>query len=85
MDTALSEVLVFKLFWAETATGTVTTPPIVIALDIIKYRRPHYFSTDKAFSMDTLHFQRMKEAFRARIIVATTFCTHATAQTMPLQ
>ena len=33
MDTALSEVFVFKLFRAETATGTVTTPPIVITLN----------------------------------------------------
>ncbi|AYH49216.1 hypothetical protein B6N31_16975 [Dickeya fangzhongdai] len=30
VDTALSEVLVFKLFRAETATGTVASPPIVI-------------------------------------------------------
>ncbi|PFF98405.1 hypothetical protein CRE10_20405, partial [Salmonella enterica subsp. enterica serovar Heidelberg] len=27
MGTTLSEVLVFKLFRTETATGTVTTPP----------------------------------------------------------
>lgn len=32
VDTALSEVLVFKLFRTATATGTVTTPLIVIAL-----------------------------------------------------
>lgn len=57
MDTALSEVLVFKLFRAETAAGTVTAPAIVIALDIIKHRRPHYFPTDKAFSVDTFDFQ----------------------------
>lgn len=57
MDTALSEVLVFKLFRTETATGAVTTPPIVIALDIIKYRRPHYFPTDKIFTVDAFDFQ----------------------------
>ncbi len=57
VDTALSEVLVFKLFRAESATGTVTTPSIVITLDIIKYRRAHYFPTDNAFAVDTFHFQ----------------------------
>ena len=70
MDTVLSEIMVFKLFRAETATGTVTTPAIVITLDIIKHRCPHYFPADKVFSMDTFHFQRMKEAFHAGIIVA---------------
>ena len=53
MDTALSEIMVFKLFRAETATGTVTTPAIVITLDIIKHRCPHYFPTAKAFPVDT--------------------------------
>ena len=57
MDTALREVLVFKLFRTETATGTVTTPAIVIALDIIKYRRPHDLPTDKAFTVDAFDFQ----------------------------
>ena len=50
MDTALSEVLVFKLFRAETTTGTVTTPTVVIALDIIKHRHPHDFPADKVFA-----------------------------------
>ncbi|KMK03637.1 membrane protein, partial [Pluralibacter gergoviae] len=36
MDTLLSEVLFFKLLRAETATRTVTTPTIVIALNVIK-------------------------------------------------
>ena len=71
MDTALSEVLVFKLFRAESATGTVTTPPIVITLDIIEHRRSHQFPADKALSMDTFHLQRMEEAFRAGIVVTT--------------
>ncbi len=65
MDTGLSEVLVFKLFRTEAATPTVPPPPIVITFDIIKYRCPHYFPADKVFSMDTFHFQRMKEAFHA--------------------
>ncbi|STG51239.1 Uncharacterised protein [Escherichia coli] len=73
MDTGLSEVLVFKLFRTEAATPTVPPPPIVITFDIIKYRCPHYFPADKVFSMDTFHFQRMKEAFHAGIIVAATF------------
>lgn len=76
MDTGLSEVLVFKLFRTEAATPTVPPPPIVITFDIIKYRCPHYFPADKVFSMDTFHFQRMKEAFHAGIIVAATFCAH---------
>ena len=65
MDTGLSEVLVFKLFRTEAATPTLPPPPIVITFDIIKYRCPHYFPADKVFSMDTFHFQRMKEAFHA--------------------
>ncbi|KUV50284.1 hypothetical protein AWE92_27390 [Escherichia coli] len=36
MDAALSEILIFKLFRTETATPTVPSPAIVIALDIIK-------------------------------------------------
>lgn len=72
MCTALSEALVFKLFRAETATGTVTSPPIVIALDIIDYRLPHYFPTDKAFVVNVFDFQRVKETFRTIIIVGLT-------------
>ncbi len=53
----LSEVVVFKLFRTETATGTVTSSAIVVTLDIIKRRRPHYFPTGKAFSVDTFHLQ----------------------------
>lgn len=56
MDTLLSEILVFKLFRAEAAIIAVTPPAIVIALNIIKYRRPHDFPADKAFSVDTLDF-----------------------------
>lgn len=82
VDTALSEVLVFKLFWAEIATDTVVTTPIVIALDI---RCPHYFPTDKAFTVDAFYFQRVEEAFHTSVIVTAALCTHATAQTMPIQ
>lgn len=69
----------------ETATGTVTAPAIVIALDIIKHRRPHDFPADKALTVDTFHLQRMEEAFRTGIIVTATLCTHAAVQVMPLQ
>ena len=85
MDTGLSEVLVFKLFRTETATPTVPSPPIVITFDIIKHRCPHYFPADIVFSMDALHFQRMKDAFHAGIIVTAIFCAHTAAQIMPLQ
>ncbi len=47
----------FKLFWAEAAAGTVTSPPIVIALDTIKRRRSHYFPADKAFTGGVFDFQ----------------------------
>ncbi len=40
-------------------------PAYWITFDIIKHRCPHYFPADKVFSMDTFHFQRMKEAFHA--------------------
>lgn len=76
MDTTLSEVLVFKLFRTETATGTVTTPPIVITLDIIKHCCPHYFPADKVLYVDTFHLQRMEEAFRTGIVVTTTSGAH---------
>lgn len=79
---ALSEVLVFKLFRAEAATGNVTTPPIVITLDIIKLRRPHYFPADKAFPVDTFDFQRMKVAFHAGIVITAAFRTHTPIQIM---
>ncbi|KYU58782.1 hypothetical protein AML71_21500 [Escherichia coli] len=69
MDTALSEVLVFKLFRTETTTPTVPSPAIVITFDIIKHCCPHYFPADKAFSVETFHFQRMKETFHAGINV----------------
>lgn len=85
MDTALSEVLVFKLFRTETAIGTVSAPPIVITLDIIKHRRPYDLPADKAFPVDTFHLQRVEEAFRAGIVVTTPFGTHATVQIMLLQ
>ncbi len=85
VDTALSEVLVFKLFGAETATGTVATPPIVITLDIIKHRCSHYFPTGKALSVETFHFQRVEKAFHAGVILATTLCTQAAMPIMPFQ
>ena len=62
---ALSEVLIFKLFRTEAATGTVSAPPIVITLYIIKHRHPHDFPAYKAFPVDTFHLQRVEEAFRA--------------------
>ena len=82
MDTALSEAFVFKLFGAETAIGTVTPPPIVITLDIIKHRRPHYFPADKVLSVDTFHLQRVKEAFRTGIVLTTAFAAHTAPQIM---
>lgn len=85
MDTALSEIMVFKLFRAETATGTVTTPAIVITLDIIKHRCPHYFPAAKAFPVDTFHLQRMKEAFHTGIVITVAFRTHTATQVVSLQ
>ncbi len=77
MDTALSEAPVFKLFRTETATGTVTTPAIVIALDIIKHCCPHYFPAGKVLSVDTFHLQRVEEVFRTGIVVTTaSVCMH---------
>lgn len=57
VDTTLSEVYVFKLFRTETATGTVTSPAIIITLDIFKYCRPHYFPVGKALAVNTFHLQ----------------------------
>ena len=85
MDTGLSEVMVFKLFRSETATPTVPSPAFVIALDIIKHRCPYYCPADKMFSMDRCHFQRMKEAFHAGIIVAAALSAHTATQIIPLQ
>ena len=85
VDTALSEVFVFKLFRAETAAGTVTQPAIIITLDIIKYRHLHDFPADKAFSVDTLHFQCVEKTFCTGIVVAAALCTHAAMQIMPFQ
>lgn len=84
MGTTLSEALVFKLFRTETATGTVTTPPIVITLTIIKHC-PHYFPADKVLSVDTFPPQRMEEAFRTGIVVTTTSGAHTSPQIMAFQ
>ena len=67
MGKALNEVLIFKLFRAETITGTVTSPPIAVILDIIKPRHPHYFPAGKTLSVGTFQFQRMKEVFHAAL------------------
>ena len=85
MDTALSEILVFKLFRAEPDTGAVSSPAIVATLDIIKHCRPHDFPAGKALSVDTFHFQRVKEAFHAGIVITATFRAHASTQFMTLQ
>ncbi|RWR02642.1 membrane protein [[Pantoea] beijingensis] len=77
MDTVLSEVLVFKLFRAETTAGAVASPAIVITLYIIKYRRSHYFPAGKTFSVDAFHFQRVEDALRTDIIVAVAPGAHA--------
>lgn len=85
MDLALSEVLVFKLFRIESTTGTVTAPPIVITLDIIKHCCPHYFPADKVFCVDTFHLQRVEEAFRTGIVVTAASGAHTAPQIMPFQ
>ncbi len=85
MDTHLSEGLVFELFRTETAAGTVASPAIVITLDIIKYRGPHYFTTGKVLSVDAFHLPRVEEAFRTGVIIAVASATHATVQIMPFQ
>ena len=85
MDAVLSEILIFKLFRTETATPTVPSPAIVIALDIIKHRRSHYFPVGKALAVDTFHLQRVEKAFRTGIVVATAFCAHTATQIMTFQ
>lgn len=85
MDTRLSEVPVFELFRAETAAGTMTSPAIVIAFNIIKHRDPHYFTTGKALPVDTLYFHRVEEAFCACIVLTAAFCAHAATQIMAFQ
>lgn len=85
MDTSLREGLVFELFRAEAAAGTMTTPEIVITLDIITHRCPHYFTAGKPFSMDAFHLQRVEEALRAGVIIAVPPGAHAPVQIMSLQ
>lgn len=85
VDKVLSEVLIFKLFRTESATGAVTLPAIIVILNIIKYCRSHYFPAGKALSVDSFHFQRGKEAFRAGIVIIAAFHTHAPAQIMAFQ
>jgi len=57
VDTALSEVLIFKMFRAETAAGTVAAPAIVITLYIIKHCASHYFTAGEVFIVDVFHLQ----------------------------
>ncbi|KYF09038.1 hypothetical protein AIZ23_24265 [Salmonella enterica subsp. enterica serovar Typhimurium] len=76
MGTTLSEVLLFKLIRTDTATRTVTTPPIEITLTINKHCCPHYFPADKDISQDTFHTQRKEAAFSKAILVTTTSRAH---------
>lgn len=45
-----------KQFRAETATSTVSAPPIVITLDLIKHSRLHYFPTHKILAVNAFDF-----------------------------
>lgn len=85
MYTALSDILVFKLFRAEAATSAVTTSAIVITLDIIKHRCPHYFPIYKALTVDTFDFQWVEEAFHTSIVITAAFRTHIATQVVSLQ
>lgn len=84
MDSALREGLVFELFGAETATGAVASPTIVIALNIIKHRRHHYFPAGKALAVDAFHFYQVEEAFHKGIVITASLYTHADTQIMML-
>lgn len=85
MDTALSEVLVLKLFGAEIATGNVASPPIVVILDIIKHHLSHHLPAGKVLPMDILHFQRAKEAFHTGGVIIAAFRAHAPVKIMTFQ
>lgn len=85
MDTTLSDILVFKFFRAETITGTLMPPSIVVTFNIVKHRCAHYNPANKSFSVDTFHLQRMEETFRAGIVITVAFHTHAASQIMLLQ
>jgi hypothetical protein len=44
------------LVWAETATGTVPTPTIIMTFNMIKYCGFHCLPTDKTLTANALYF-----------------------------
>ena len=57
------------------AAGTV-----VVNFNIFKHRVAHLFASGKAFTVDGLHLQAVKEAFSAGIVVAVALAAHAADQ-----
>ena len=58
---SLSDLLVFKLCKAKAPPGIMAPPTIVIVLDIVKYRSPHYYPADKTLAAFASHFQRVEK------------------------
>lgn len=86
VDTALSGVLVFKLFRTKISTGILASPAIVITSDIIvEYRDPHYFAAGKVLSVEAFYPQRVKAPFCAGDIIAVASGTLIPAQIMLLR
>lgn len=73
IDTGLREFMIFKLVWAETATGTVPTPTIIMTFNMIKYCCFHCLPTDKTLTANALYFHWVKVAFYAGVIIAAAF------------
>jgi hypothetical protein len=80
VDASLSDQFRLKRRRADIAIGAVSAVSIVL-----EYCLPHLLPGAEAFAMDCFHFERMKEALSAGIVVAVTPTAHTANQAMVVQ
>jgi hypothetical protein len=85
VDASLSDQFRLKRRRADIAIGAVSAVSIVVHFDVLEYCLPHLLPGAEAFAMDCFHFERMKEALSAGIVVAVTPTAHTANQAMVVQ
>ena len=60
----------FKGHGADLTSGTMPAITAAVNFNIFEHALGHFFTSDKALTMDDLHLQAVKEAFSAGIAVA---------------
>lgn len=51
--------------------------PVVVHLDVFKYRPPHGSTPGEALAVDHLHLERVEEALGAGVIITVALAAHA--------